>query len=301
MALYLVVAHQTAASPELVSKLRDVAAVDGEAEFVLLVPATSARHLLTWVEGEGAEIARDRANAATVELRRAGFTVRDTIVGPPDPLEAIRGELRASPRPYAKTIICTLPQGVSRWLHRDLPSQVRKLDVEVVHVVAGGLPAKRPAAPAEHAAVSAGPEASGPPLTLQELAAWRGSPVYSLNGVLGDLREILHDYVSGDPVWLGVASRPLPFRTLLVPAQGARVVDDRLVISLTRQRVLDQPHIDIGEGFASLTDEEHIYRYFGLPFDEVRDIRVLREGEPLPGGQRNWQNIIETESTPSTR
>jgi hypothetical protein len=64
---------------------------------------------------------------------------------------------------------------------------------------------------------------------------------------------------------------------------------------------LDQPHIDVGEGFASLTDEEHVYRYFGLPFDEVRDIRVLRAGQPIPGMQRNWQNIIEREIASSGR
>jgi hypothetical protein len=79
------------------------------------------------------------------------------------------------------------------------------------------------------------------------------------------------------------------------------VIDNRLVANQTKERVLAQPHVDVGEGFASLTEEERIYRYFGLPFDELRDIRVLREGQPLPGTQRNWQNIIETESAPARR
>jgi hypothetical protein len=125
--------------------------------------------------------------------------------------------------------------------------------------------------------------------------------LYGQDGLVGDLREVLYDYVSGEPVWLGVAARPLPFRTLLLPAQVARVIDASLVVPLTRNRVLDQPHIDVGEGFASLTDEEHVYRYFGLPFDEVRDIRVLRRGQPIPGTQRNWQNIIDREIAPSSR
>ena len=47
MGLYLVVAHQTAASPELLEAVRKVMARELEAEFVLLVPATPVTHLLT--------------------------------------------------------------------------------------------------------------------------------------------------------------------------------------------------------------------------------------------------------------
>jgi fermentation-respiration switch protein FrsA (DUF1100 family) len=301
MAQYLVVAHQTAACPELVTRLNQLAKRDREAELVLLVPATPARHLLTWVEGEQLEIARERATAAATELREAGLTVRDSIVGPSDPFEAVSNELHASPGRYAQVIVSTLPQGLSRWLRRDLPSQVRKLGVPVIHVVARSTLEQSRPEPTRNAPAAAGLADNERPLTLQELAARCGGPLYGQDGFLGDLREVLYDYVSGEPVWLGVASRPLPFRTLLLPAQVARVIDASLVVPLTRNRVLDQPHIDVGEGFASLTDEEHVYRYFGLPFDEVRDIRVLRRGQPIPGTQRNWQNIIEREIAAPSR
>ena len=46
MARYLVVAHQTVTSPELLKVVRGVRNQDAEAEFVLLVPATPVRHLL---------------------------------------------------------------------------------------------------------------------------------------------------------------------------------------------------------------------------------------------------------------
>jgi hypothetical protein len=301
MARYLVVAHQTAACPELVTRLKQLAKRDREAELVLLVPATPAGHLLTWVEGEGEAIARERATVAATQLRQAGLTVRDTIVGPSDPLEAVSNELHASPRPYAAVIVSTLPQGLSRWLRRDLPSQVRKLGVPVIHVVAQSTSAQRQPDPIKYARAATGITGNERPLALEEFAARCGGPLYGQDGFLGDLREVLYDYVSGEPVWLGVASRPLPFRTLLVPVQAARVVDGHLMVALTRDRVLGQPHIDVGEGFASLTDEEHVYRYFGLPFDEVRDIRVLRGGQPIPGTQRNWQNIIEHETAPTSR
>ena len=299
MALYLVVAHQTAASPELVAALADVAASDREAEFVLLVPATPARHLLTWVEGQGEGIARQSAASAGDALRQAGLTLRDSVVGHSDPLEAVRRELQGGGRAYARVFVSTLPPGISRWLRRDLPSQVRKLGVPVDHVVSQTEAASHHTSPEQSFAAEGG--SRGDPLSLEQLAAWRGSPLHALDGVIGDVHGVLHDYVSGEPVWLSVASHPLPFRTLLVPAAAARVIDGCLVVPLEKQRVLDQPHIDIGEGFASLTDEEHIYRYFGLPFEEIRDMRVLREGQPVPGTQRNWQNIIEPENAPSRR
>ena len=134
MALYLVVAHQTAASPELLDALRDIAGNDPEAGFVLLVPATPVTHLLTWTEGESLDVARATATEAGRVLRAAGVALVDTVIGVPDPLHAIEAEHGF--RNYRATIISTLPTGISRWLKRDLPTRVRtKLGVEVMHVV----------------------------------------------------------------------------------------------------------------------------------------------------------------------
>jgi hypothetical protein len=134
MALYLVVAHQTAASDELIAMLQEIAAREHDPEFVLLVPATPITHLLTWTEGESLEVARSTATEAARTLRAAGVNLIDTVIGAPDPLQAIQSEHGF--RTYAATIISTLPLGVSRWLRRDLPSRVRaKLGVEVVHVI----------------------------------------------------------------------------------------------------------------------------------------------------------------------
>jgi hypothetical protein len=292
MARYLVVAHQTAASPSLVRRLKDIAAVDANAEFVLLVPATASRHLLTWVEGEGDQIARERANLSAQTLRSAGLRIAAANVGPTDPLEAVRQEHRSRPG-YESTIISTLPAGLSRWLHRDLPGQVRRqLGVRVDHVIAGSSATSTatPAAGAEQGVASANGA-----LGLRELAGWRGRGLHCQDGYLADVHEVLYDYVSLEPEWLGLPSRPVPFRTLLVPAAEARVTGDHLSVPMSRDRVLGQPHIDVGQGFASLTDEEQIYNYFGLPFLEVRDVRVLRSGQELPGMEVNVQSITASE------
>jgi hypothetical protein len=64
MARHLVVAHQTAASPEPIQRARNLEAQDPEAQFILFVLATPVRHLLRlpWEEGEVREIARRQAS-----------------------------------------------------------------------------------------------------------------------------------------------------------------------------------------------------------------------------------------------
>jgi hypothetical protein len=64
MPRYLIVAHQTAESPELVECVRALAGEDPTSIFSLLVPATPVQHLLTWWEGEKQAIARESAMRA---------------------------------------------------------------------------------------------------------------------------------------------------------------------------------------------------------------------------------------------
>jgi LmbE family N-acetylglucosaminyl deacetylase len=136
MARHLIVAHQTAGSPELVDRVRQLAERDPEAEFVLLVPATPTSHLLTWEEGEARQLAALRAREASEALRAAGVEVVAARVGSHSPLEAVGDELRAEPG-YAGIVLSTFPPGLSRWLKGDLPNQLRRrYRLPVEHVVA---------------------------------------------------------------------------------------------------------------------------------------------------------------------
>jgi LmbE family N-acetylglucosaminyl deacetylase len=145
MARHLIVAHQTAGSPELVDRVRQLAERDPEAEFVLLVPATPTSHLLTWEEGEARQLAGLRAREASEALRAAGVEVVAARVGSHSPLEAVGDELRAEPG-YAGIVLSTFPPGLSRWLKGDLPNQLRRrYRLPVEHVVAA--PAHAPTRP----------------------------------------------------------------------------------------------------------------------------------------------------------
>jgi hypothetical protein len=134
MSRYLIVAHQTATSPELQRKVKALLADDAAAEFAVLVP-TAPGSTFSW-EGETVDVAAHRAEAARTLLETAGATVVRTAVGAPDPLVAIVDEVREHPG-YHAIVVCTLPPGISRWLSLDLPRRVRrKLRLPVHHVVA---------------------------------------------------------------------------------------------------------------------------------------------------------------------
>ena len=149
MSRYLVVAHQTATSPELMEQARRIASEDREATFTLLIPATHPTHLLhgipesrfVWDEERTYAIAERRARDARAHFERAGFQVDRTVIGDASPVLAIEDELRLRPG-YDTIVLSTLPAGRSRWLLSGIGSQVAKFGIPVVHV--GGQPAPPP-------------------------------------------------------------------------------------------------------------------------------------------------------------
>lgn len=134
---YLVVAHQTATSPELLNRLCDLAAFDPLAAFTILVPATPVTHLLVWEEGETQQVAQIRGEEAKALFESSGLNVSGTAVGDGSPVLAIGDELRRCPHRYHAIVLSTLPPGISRWLRLDAHNQAeRKFNLPVIHVVA---------------------------------------------------------------------------------------------------------------------------------------------------------------------
>lgn len=125
MARYLLVAHQTAESEELLAAARELAGEDPEAEFVLLVPATPVGNLLVWEEGATKEVAERRAASARARLGAQGLRVMEARSGDQDPMAAIADEVHGGGR-YDAIVVSTLPAGISRWLRMDLLSRVRR-------------------------------------------------------------------------------------------------------------------------------------------------------------------------------
>ena len=141
MARYLLVAHQTAQSEELLAAASELARDDLLAEFVLIVPATPVVNLLVWERGETLEVAKRHAADARARLEGHGLRVTDARPGDQDPLAAIADELHAGGR-FAAIVVSTLPAGKSRWLGMDVISRVRRNFPRhrVIHVAAARVP-----------------------------------------------------------------------------------------------------------------------------------------------------------------
>ena len=136
MPRYLVLANQTASSPELSNAVREIVEKERDTEFVLLVPATPVEDLLDWQDGDNQSIAKRTAQAAKEHLERVGAKVVRTEVGDPSPVKAIEDELQRHQEKYKAILISTLPLQRSRWVALDQPRRIeRRFKLPVIHVV----------------------------------------------------------------------------------------------------------------------------------------------------------------------
>ena len=119
----LVVANRTAAAPRLLDEVTRRATA-GPSEFVLLIPDASDRKAADWT-----------LETALPLLTRAAHGTVESRVGGPDPFVAVQEAVRDGA--FDEIIVSTLPRGVSKWLRRDLISQIRRLGLPVTAIVSG--------------------------------------------------------------------------------------------------------------------------------------------------------------------
>jgi hypothetical protein len=135
LARYLVIAHRTAETPELLAEMREIASADRDAAFVLLVPETPLEHLGMVTEDAAAAAAEQAAVRARSHFQDSGIMLEDVRVSDPNPVLAVTEALELDPD-YARLIVSTFPAGISRWLGLDVPSRIeRAVDIPVTHVV----------------------------------------------------------------------------------------------------------------------------------------------------------------------
>jgi bacterioferritin len=136
MARYLVLANQTATSPELSTAVGRLVEQDPNTEFVLLVPATPVEDLLDWQPEDSETVARRTGEGARAHLEGIGAKVLRVEVADPSPLKAIEDELERQRDSYDGIIISTLPLQRSRWVALDQPRRIeRRFHLPVTHVV----------------------------------------------------------------------------------------------------------------------------------------------------------------------
>jgi hypothetical protein len=133
----LVVAHKTAATPALLDAVRERAA-RGPARFHLLVPNPADHAELTDVERRAKHTEGEHVLALALPLfdDAAGGEAGGSVSIRHDPMDAIEDTLRNGD--FHEIILSTLPRGISRWLHVDLPHRVAHLGLPVTTVTAQG-------------------------------------------------------------------------------------------------------------------------------------------------------------------
>jgi hypothetical protein len=119
---YLVVANQTLGGTALATVITERATMEA-ATFHIVVPATEPADEHQPAEGTSAENAQRRLQEALERLERAGVQATGEV-GAADPMQAIGDALKE--RQYSGLIISTLPAGISRWLHMDLPHRAAR-------------------------------------------------------------------------------------------------------------------------------------------------------------------------------
>jgi len=154
----LVVANQTADSPELIQTLRERTG-DGDAEFTLLLPRLAGRR----------EEAARRLDEIVEAWSQAGLEAHGEL-GDTDPVVAVKEAW--DPGRFDEVIISTLPTGASKWLQVDLPHRVERFTgAPVRHVV--GTAAKQEGEGGQPADTAAQPPVRKPPPGLEH---WLGAP-----------------------------------------------------------------------------------------------------------------------------
>jgi cell pole-organizing protein PopZ len=99
----------------------------------VVVPATPPHEHAFWTEGQAIAIARDRLDAALGRFHAEGLLATGDV-GDANPVEAVSDVLRHEQ--FDEVIVSTLPPGLSRWIHQDLPRRLeRKVELPVRHVI----------------------------------------------------------------------------------------------------------------------------------------------------------------------
>jgi GABA permease len=119
---YLFVANQTLGGSALMSVVAERAKME-EASIHIVVPATAPADEYPPTFGTAIGNARRRLSEALDRLRAVGLPATGEV-GPADPMDAIGRALLG--HHYTALVISTLPAGVSRWLHLDLPHRAAR-------------------------------------------------------------------------------------------------------------------------------------------------------------------------------
>ena len=132
MRRHLVVGNQTLRSARLLRELRARQAEE-PCRFHMLVPAANPHVHAFWTEGEARAVANERLATALDHFRGEGLDATGSV-GDANPADAVADLLLHEQ--FDSVIVSTLPPGLSRWIHQDLPRRLeRRVELPVRHII----------------------------------------------------------------------------------------------------------------------------------------------------------------------
>ena len=136
-------------------------------------------------------------------------------------------------------------------------------------------------------------------ITLEDVAALRGTPMYDSTGdKIGEVEEIYYDEATSRPEWIGIGTGFFGTKRVLVPVAGARLDEDAVTVGYARDQVRDSPDVD-GDEISSALERE-LVAYYGLgtggqtdaelPMTRDGDVSLVRSEEELAVGTREVES-----------
>jgi uncharacterized protein (TIGR02271 family) len=105
----------------------------------------------------------------------------------------------------------------------------------------------------------------------QDVRSIVGRTVYSTGGdKIGDVGQVYLDDQTNEPKWLTVKTGFFGTNESFVPVEEASLTDDGITVPYDKDKVKNAPNI-ASDAHISETEEQEIYRYYGLSYTGVSD------------------------------
>lgn len=122
----------------------------------------------------------------------------------------------------------------------------------------------------------------------------RGAAVYDEQGEkIGKVEEIFYDQQTNIPEWIGIGTGFFGTKRVLVPVQGAQVLDDALLVAYPKRQVSESPDLDSDE--ISQEQEAELSSFYGLEYSNKQSETGLPEGGAQGGRGPGDQAVTRSE------
>ncbi len=97
---------------------------------------------------------------------------------------------------------------------------------------------------------------------------------------IGPIGQVYVDDETGKPSWMTVRTGLFGTHESFVPLAGARVNADGVLVGFSKDLVKDAPRVDPAGGVLASTEEDALYRHYGLTRGVEPVIELDRPGHP---------------------